>query len=851
MTRIVLLTALLALIAVSVPAAPLTVRELSNLIASDLAGGKADGDIARDVSRVEMRERLTESALDALRGQGIGPKTAGVLELLKDDSEFLESGDASREPPPAPPSADLDSILARVRDYAARYVGALPDFVCTRVVRRFDNRPTLKVNEWLRLGALHQEDTITDRVSFEAGREVDGQPLAGLSDWGEFGGVLSSILSPDVRAEMQWDRWETVAGQRLAVFRYSVDADHSQHTVVWCCDGTYRREIRPGYKGELFIEPVSGGVMRVTRQAILPPQFPTQRADTLVEYGSVDIVGRSYLCPTKSVTISLWKVGSASFVNSLNEARYSSYHQPVGPQPDIHSEPFPPAPTVTKSTPAVGTLLRVTTRIVDVSTVVFDHRGDPVTNLTRKDFQILDQGELRKISLFSAPAPLEVRHWDQHRENAEYETRKLAQRPGRFSNREDSLRVDPATIILIDLGTSTPDERASAEGRIVKVLDQVQSQRIGLYAPTQDGVGTIHELNQSPSALVGQFEAWYREVALQRGVVSPNCPAEQALTAIARSADHVASIAGRKSLIWVSGGHQLRTPVLLPGFGALPVPEAPQDCFHQENEAARAANVANVSVYSIDLRGLQTLQPDASEPSHQDTVPTSLHGGVPLALAALEKDHSIMREVAEDTGGRSFTETNDILGSLRSALTETDAAYSLGFYLQPPRFDGRYRRLEVRVRGRPDLSVRYRRGYVDAPEPDPDQQLKEAVDNPLDANEIAVSAQIADRKKDSYDLKLRIGVKDLDLQEDTGHRRGLIRLFVVRRDESGRQLDHWDETLRLDFNLERYETLGKAGLEHHLAIQPNPDGASLRIVVRDEAGNLGSLTVPLSPSARN
>ena len=155
------------------------------------------------------------------------------------------------------------------------------------------------------------------------------------------------------------------------------------------------------------------------------------------------------------------------------------------------------------------------------------------------------------------------------------------------------------------------------------------------------------------------------------------------------------------------------------------------------------------------------------------------------------------------------------------------------------------------MRGRPDLSVRYRRGYVDAPEPDPGQQLKEAVDNPLDANEIALSAQVADRKRGSYDLKLRIGVKDLDLQEDSGHRRGQIRLFVVRRDESGRQLDHWDQTLRLDVNPERYQTLAKSGLEYHLAVQPNPDGASLRVVVRDGAGNLGSLTIPLSPSARN
>jgi VWFA-related protein len=852
MIRVFVFAAVLALSAIRASAAPLTARELSDLIASDLAAGKSDEEIARDVGRIEMRERLTESALDALRGQGIGPKTAGVLELLKDDSEFLESGDASRGNPPAPPSADLDSILARARDYAARYVGALPDVVCTRVVRRFDNRPTLKVNEWLRLGALHQEDTIDDQVSFEAGREVDGQPLAGLSDWGEFGGVLSSILSPDVRAEMQWDRWETVAGQRLAVFRYSVDADHSQHTVVWCCDSNYRREIKPGYKGELFIEPVSGGIVRVTRQAILPPQFPTQRADTLVEYGPVDIGGRSYLCPTKSVTASLWRVGSASYVYSLNEARYDSYHRPAG-APAV-AGPGRSVPTVAATVPATGTLLRVTTRVVDVSVVVLDRHGNPVNTLRKEDFEILDEGEARKISLFSAPARSQERQLAQPGETAVYESRKLARRPSVFANRkEGNASGDSPAIILVDLGTSSPEERAFAEKRIAIFLEQIPpDQRVGLYAASRDGVGVIHELNQSPSELVGQFKAWYRKAALQTGVVSPRCPTEQALAAITATANHLAPIAGHKSLIWVSGGHQLRpasnSPAIVP---TLPLSESVQSCFHEETEAVRAANSANVSLYSIDFRGLQTLQPDASVVAGPLTLPAIPRGAVEAGPVALEQDHSIMRDVADRTGGSSFTETNDILGALGAAFADSRPAYSLGFYLQPPHFDGRYRRLDVRVPGRPDLKVRYRRGYVDAPEPDPDQQLKEAVDNPLDADEIALSAQVAGRKRGGFDLKLRIGVKDLDLQEESGYRRGQIRLFVVRRDESGRQLDHWDETLRLDFNPERYETLGKAGLEHHVAIQPNPDGASLRVVVRDEAGNLGSLTVPLSPSARD
>jgi hypothetical protein len=37
----------------------------------------------------------------------------------------------------------------------------------------------------------------------------------------------------------------------------------------------------------------------------------------------------------------------------------------------------------------------------------------------------------------------------------------------------------------------------------------------------------------------------------------------------------------------------------------------------------------------------------------------------------------------------------------------------------------------------------------------------------------------------------------------------------------------------------------KSGLAYTQALKPNPKAISLRVVVRDEAGNLGSVTVPL------
>jgi hypothetical protein len=110
--------------------------------------------------------------------------------------------------------------------------------------------------------------------------------------------------------------------------------------VNYCCKAIFglggRRlpnTILVAFHGELFIDPVSGTIARATWRAVnVPEGFPTRQTGTVVEYRAVDIGGKSYICPVKSLTLSDSLVytadGSHAFpVRSINEARFTDYRK--------------------------------------------------------------------------------------------------------------------------------------------------------------------------------------------------------------------------------------------------------------------------------------------------------------------------------------------------------------------------------------------------------------------------------------------------------------------------------------------------------------------------------------------
>ena len=115
-------------------------------------------------------------------------------------------------------------------------------------------------------------------------------------------------------------------------------------------------------------------------------------------------------------------------------------------------------------------------------------------------------------------------------------------------------------------------------------------------------------------------------------------------------------------------------------------------------ELILTANRANVSIYSVDPRGLQGVV-DAGQYLDQSEWRTYL-----------QKTQSTLRTMAEDTGGFAVVNVNDFPAEFKKIDAETSDYYILGFTSSNPDTLKRVRELEVKV-SRPGIDVSARKAY--------------------------------------------------------------------------------------------------------------------------------------------
>ena len=161
----------------------------------------------------------------------------------------------------------------------------------------------------------------------------------GLTSQGEFGPILATVLGDSSNVTVTWNHWEKTAVGVAAVFRYRVPANVSHYAVNFCCvndeyldspPNSYHGT--PAYHGSLSIDPTTGAILHVTFEAELDPSGPIMRSAVSVEYGSVDIGGKEYICPVQSVAISssrnyLVKDARETTVLRLNQVVFTNYHR--------------------------------------------------------------------------------------------------------------------------------------------------------------------------------------------------------------------------------------------------------------------------------------------------------------------------------------------------------------------------------------------------------------------------------------------------------------------------------------------------------------------------------------------
>jgi VWFA-related protein len=126
------------------------------------------------------------------------------------------------------------------------------------------------------------------------------------------------------------------------------------------------------------------------------------------------------------------------------------------------------------------------------------------------------------------------------------------------------------------------------------------------------------------------------------------------------------------------------------------------------------AQQANVAFYSIDTGGLKTGFPTAKE--LEKIQPENVAAAISAKMDNLNLKLDTLRTLANETGGFAVVNTNDLLSGVRKISDDLSAFYLLGYYSTNTATDGRFRKIEVRVKA-PDVKVSARRGYT-APTPE-------------------------------------------------------------------------------------------------------------------------------------
>lgn len=161
----------------------------------------------------------------------------------------------------------------------------------------------------------------------------------------------------------------------------------------------------------------------------------------------------------------------------------------------------------------------------------------------------------------------------------------------------------------------------------------------------------------------------------------------------------IAPLPGRKLVFFLSEGFLLNTNETVTNERLLNI----------TNVAARNG----VVIYTMDARGL-VVDPgsDASQPAVVDTtgrIQTAAFGELTAMQTAL-------RTLADNTGGRALLNSNSLDAGITKTLKETSTYYVISWRPESEeQKSDKLRRIEVKVKGRTDLNVQVKRGFLGPP----------------------------------------------------------------------------------------------------------------------------------------
>lgn len=331
----------------------------------------------------------------------------------------------------------------------------------------------------------------------------------------------------------------------------------------------------------------------------------------------------------------------------------------------------------------------------------------------------------------------------------------------------------------------------------------------------------------------------------------------EALRDLARS---LATVPGRKNLIWVSGSF----PAMIGSYTELSGLHA----YDREIRTTAALLAAHqIAVYPIDARGLMA-QPAASSAQNSGRSLLGNGGSTQIAYAkaitdfaiGIQSSHAAMDEMAQQTGGRAFYNSNDISNAIEKSIDSGANYYTVSYTPANKIWDGRLRTIEVKV-ARNKVKLTYRRGYYAVADPfapvlrikttdvDVQKRLIEAVQpNTSQSSEIRLEAKVVvSGPEKPVEIQYLIDGRNLTLPEfENGTRKVSYQLVAVAWDTKQNNSSQAWEMVDKEISAKEASDILARGINSHRFLTLKPGTYKVYVGVIDVGSKkIGTLAIPL------
>jgi VWFA-related protein len=303
-----------------------------------------------------------------------------------------------------------------------------------------------------------------------------------------------------------------------------------------------------------------------------------------------------------------------------------------------------------------------------------------------------------------------------------------------------------------------------------------------------------------------------------------------------------APIPGRKLLFLISDGFFIN--------------EQSSDSLHRLSQIADAAARSGTIIYSLEARGLAAgLTPASERAAYDPTARVQI-----IETAAVTAAQQPLQIIASHTGGRALLDTNEIVPGLGQALNETSAYYLIAWRPETvEQSNGKFHQVEVKVKGRDDLTVRVGSGFLSEAPPlarKADSSKSKSVKEKAEESDLLTAIRALYPKRGlptalsvgytnatNADLMLTASVQVdasvLDIDSAVGGQKSNVDVVGVVINDEGKTIADFEQRLTVDPSLMTKEQQRRIVYSRQLRIAPGL--YQMRVATRDnKSGRTGS-----------